>query len=159
MDGFNTPRFLLTSTLLQAGRQWRGLAHNMLAAHDISEARAAALIWVRRLGGGVRQVTLASYVGIQGTSIVRLLDELSSIGLIKRRHDPEDRRANSIWLTEAGELLAERIEAALAELRDEVLGNVSDAEVKAALRVFEAINRAAMAAREQPTPERLETRA
>jgi len=158
MDSFKTPYFLLTSTLLQAGRHWRSLAQRALDAHGISEAPAAALIWVRRLGGGVRQVTLASYVGIQGTSIVRLLDELSAAGLIERRQDTEDRRANTIWLTEAGERVAEQIEAVLAELRDQVLGNVSEAEIEAALRVFDAINRAAMTVREQSTPERLETR-
>jgi MarR family transcriptional regulator for hemolysin len=138
-------RFLVTSTLLLAGRQWRRLAQRVLAEHDISEARAAALLWVRRLGGGVRQVTLASYVGIQGTSIVRLLDELSGIGLIERRHDPGDRRANSVWLTEAGEQLAGRIEVALANLRSEVLGDVSDSDVEATLRLFDALNRATTA--------------
>jgi len=157
MDSLKTPRFLLTSILLQAGRQWRSLAQHALDAHGISEAPAAALIWVRRLGGGVRQVTLASYVGIQGTSIVRLLDELSATGLIERRQDPDDRRANTIWLTETGERVAEQIEAVLAELRNDVLGNVSDTEIEAALRVFDAINRAAMAVREQWTPDRLET--
>lgn len=136
------PRFLLTSTLLLAGRQWRRLAQQVLVELDISEACAATLIWARRLGGGARQVTLAGYVGIRCTSIVRLLDELSAIGLIERRSDPDDRRANLVWLTPAGEQLAERIEAALSELRERVLGAVSDADVEAALRVFAALDRA-----------------
>lgn len=142
MDDTETSRFLLTSTLLLAGRQWRRLAQQVLAAHDISEARAAALLWVRRLGGGARQVTLAGYVGIKGTSIVRLLDELGMIGLTERRDDPDDRRANLIWLTPTGEQLAERIEAALSELRDRILGEISNADVDATLRVFAALDRA-----------------
>ena len=102
-------RVRLTTTLLLAGRQWRRLAQEVLAAEDISEARAAALLWVRRLGGGVRQVTLAHYVGIEVQSIVRLLDNLSSLGLLERRDDPGDRRANAIWLTAEGERLADRL--------------------------------------------------
>ncbi|GGC65266.1 MarR family winged helix-turn-helix transcriptional regulator [Chelatococcus reniformis] len=143
------PRFLLTSTLLQAGRQWRRLAQEVLAEHEISEARGAALLWVRRLGGGVRQVTLAAYVGIEGTSIVRLLDQLSALGLLERRSDPDDRRANTVWLTEAGERLAEHIEAALGELRERVLKDVGDADLDATLRVFAAIDRAAGDSRAQ----------
>ncbi|MBR1040605.1 winged helix-turn-helix transcriptional regulator [Bradyrhizobium viridifuturi] len=142
MDRTENARFRLTSSLLLAGRQWRRLAQQVLAAHDISEARAAALIWVGRLGGGVRQVVLAGYVGIRGTSVVRLLDELGTIGLIERRPDPDDRRANLIWLTPAGEELAEQIEAALSELRERVLGDVTDADVEAALRIFAALDRA-----------------
>jgi len=148
----SNPRFLLTATLLQAGRQWRRLAQNVLAEHDISEARAAALLWVRRLGGGVRQVTLAAYVGIEGTSIVRLLDQLAALGLLERRPDPEDRRANAIWLTEAGERLADRIERALTKLRTQVLREVSEEDVEAALRVLAAIDRAAAGSRAPLAP-------
>jgi len=149
MNELQTPRFLLTSALLQAGRHWRRLAEKVLAAHDISEARSATLLWVHRLGGGVRQVVLAAHVGVEKTSIVRLLDELAAIGLIERRDDPNDRRANCIWLTEAGERLAEQIEAELIGLRNAVLADVSDADVEAALRVFGALERAVAEAREQ----------
>ncbi len=146
------PRVLLTSSLLLAGRKWRRLAEQVLATHDISEACAAALLWVGRLGGGVRQVTLAGYVGIEGTSIVRLLDQLGALGLLERRPDPEDRRANAIWLTEAGAVRARAIEAALAELRDRVLCDVPDADIAATLRVFAALDRGAADARGQPSP-------
>jgi MarR family transcriptional regulator for hemolysin len=149
MNDLGAPRFCLTSTLLQAGRQWRRLAQRVLVTHQISEARASVLLWVRRLGG-VRQVTLASYVGIQGTSLVRLLDELSTLNLIERRNDREDRRVNLIWLTPAGEELAVAIERSLSELREQVLSDVSDADVEATLRVFRAIDRADENLRMQP---------
>ncbi|MBC9881414.1 winged helix-turn-helix transcriptional regulator [Bradyrhizobium sp. INPA01-394B] len=151
MNDLGPPRFCLTSTLLEAGRQWRRLAQRVLVEHQISEARATVLLWVRRLGG-VRQVTLADYVGIQGTSLVRLLDELSTLNLIERRDDREDRRVNLIWLTPAGEPLAVAIERSLSELREEVLSDVSDADVEATLRVFRAIDRADENSRTQPAP-------
>src|SRR4051812_14833445 len=125
---------------MQAGRQWRRLAQEALDAHGISEARAAPLVWVSRMGGGVRQVELASRVGIEGTSLVRLLDQLSAAGLVERRDDPGDRRAKTIWLTDEGERLAEQIEQVLAELRGRVLSGVSQSDVEATLRVFRAID-------------------
>lgn len=135
----------LTSALLQGGRQWRKLAENALAQHDISEARAAVLVWVHRLGGGVRQIALANHIGIDGTSLVRLIDQLSGADLVVRRSDPHDRRANTIWLTEDGERLADRIEQILTGLRDHVLRDVTPSEVEAALKVLDAINSAACA--------------
>ncbi len=133
---------LVTSGLLHAGRQWRRLAQEALAAHDISEARAAPLVWLSRLGGGVRQVALATQVGIEGTSLVRLLDQLCAAGLVVRKDDPDDRRAKTLWLTEEGERLAGHIEQLLAELRTRVLADVSQADIDATLRVFRAIDRA-----------------
>ncbi|MGE4335726.1 MAG: MarR family winged helix-turn-helix transcriptional regulator [Pigmentiphaga sp.] len=141
----------LTSGLLQAGRQWRRLAEAALAADDISEACASPLVWLRRLGGGVRQVTLAAHVGIEGTSLVRLLDQLCEAGLVVRRDDPEDRRAKTLWLTEAGEQLAQRIERAIAKLRFRVFAEVSDADVEATLRVLEAIELAHTRLQQNPS--------
>jgi MarR family transcriptional regulator for hemolysin len=132
----------LTTGLLQAGRQWRRLVEAALAADNISDAQASPVLWLRRLGGGVRQVTLAAHIGIESTSLVRLLDQLCEAGLVVRRDDPEDRRAKSLWLTEAGEQLAERIDRPITELRNNVLGHVSDEDIEATLRVLNAVERA-----------------
>jgi MarR family transcriptional regulator, transcriptional regulator for hemolysin len=138
-----THRRMLTSTLLQAGRQWRRLAEQAFAEHDISEARGAVLIWASRLGGGVRQNVLAGAIGIEGPSLVRLLDQLAASGHLERRDDPVDRRAKTIWLTDEGERLAEELEAELQQLRDHVLVGVGEDDILATLRVFRAIDRAA----------------
>lgn len=138
-----TDRQTLTSFLLQAGRLWRRLAEQQIAPHGISEARGGVLLTLGRLGGGVRQVTLAANIGIEGTSLVRLLDELGKAGLIERREDPEDRRAKTIWLTAEGERLAGLVEKELKVLRERVLRDVPAGDIEATLRVFEAIQRAA----------------
>jgi MarR family transcriptional regulator for hemolysin len=133
-------RHRITAVLLQASRRWRRLAEEAMAAHGLSEARAAPLIWVGRLGGGVRQVTLAAHIGIEGPSLVRLLDQLEAAGLLERRDDPEDRRAKTIWLTPEGKTLTRRIERVLTELRERLLHDISDADIAAALRVFQAFD-------------------
>ncbi|MFG1210492.1 MarR family winged helix-turn-helix transcriptional regulator [Xanthobacter flavus] len=151
MNDQQANRRRLTSGLLQAGRQWRRLAEAALAADDISEACASPLVWLRRLGGGVRQVTLAAHVGIEGTSLVRLLDQLCDAGLVVRRDDPEDRRAKTLWHTETGEQLAARTERTIARLRSRILDEVSDADVEATLRVLDTIERAHARLQQDPT--------
>ncbi|ADH90512.1 transcriptional regulator, MarR family [Ancylobacter novellus DSM 506] len=153
MNDIETLRRLLTAQLLQAGRQWRRIAEKELEKLGISEACAAPLLWTGRLGGGVRQVTLASYVGIEGPSLVRLLDQLAAADLIVRRDDPTDRRAKTIWLTDEGERLSGRIEELLVDLRGQVLADVGKADLEATLRVLKAFDEASIrAATEEVVP-------
>lgn len=142
----------LTAQLIQAGRQWRRIAERELESLGVSEACAAPLLWASRLGGGVRQVTLASYVGIEGPSLVRLLDQLAASGLIERRDDPTDRRAKTIWLTAEGERLAGRIEEMLVSLRTRVLGGIDRTDLEAALRVLKAFDEAFVRPPEEVSP-------
>lgn len=152
MNDIETLRRLLTAQLLQAGRQWRRIAEKELEKLGISEACAAPLLWTGRLGGGVRQVTLASYVGIEGPSLVRLLDQLAAADLIVRRDDPTDRRAKTIWLTDEGERLSGRIEELLVDLRGQVLADVGKADLEATLRVLKAFDEASIRATEEVVP-------
>ena len=91
-----------------------------------------------RLGDGVRQVTVAHACGMESPSLVRLLDQLCNAGVVLRNEDPTDRRAKCLSLTDNGRALALSIENELIRLRREVLQNVAQADLDAALRVFKA---------------------
>jgi MarR family transcriptional regulator for hemolysin len=133
----------MTRNLLLAGRQWRKIARHVAAQHGVSEAASAPLLWIERLGSDVRQNALADAVGIEGASLVRLLDELQANGLITREPDPNDRRANSVNLTKAGWAVVAEVNEALTALRLEVFSGVPRKDIEAALRVFAAIEEAA----------------
>jgi MarR family transcriptional regulator for hemolysin len=129
-----------TAALLQAANLWRRLAERALVAEGISAARADVLIWLHRLGGGLRQVQLADAIGQSSNALVRLLDELSAANLIERRSDDRDRRANAIWLTAEGELLAARAEEILVGLRDTALSEVDSGDLESIVRLHDAIS-------------------
>lgn len=143
MTSIDTLRFGFTGQLMLAGRQWRQITQNAVTAYGISAAAAGPLLFIKRLGGGVRQITLAEYVGMEGASLVRLLDQLCAAGLARREVDPNDRRANALWLTESGAALADKIEAALSELRAIVFEGIPAEDFEAVLRVFAALSRSA----------------
>lgn len=128
-----------TQTLLLAGRRWRRLADMAADAHGISEAKALPLVLIARMGGEPRQNALAEALGIEGPSLVRLLDQLCAADLVRRREDASDRRAKVLSLTPAGEAVVARIEADLDRLRETVFARVSAADLEAGLRVFEAV--------------------
>lgn len=149
MDDQRTVKRGATSALLQGAILWRRLAERALVAEGISAARADVLIWIGRLGGGLRQVQLADAIGYSSNALVRLLDELSAADLIERRVDGSDRRANLIWLTPAGMEMAGRAENVLDHLRDDILKESSTDDLKAIVRVHEIMS--AAHAMRQPT--------
>lgn len=132
----------MTRDLLLAGRLWRKMAREAAARHGVSEAASAPLIWIDRLGENVRQNALAEAVGIEGASLVRLIDELESSGLVTRKPDPSDRRANSISLTPRGREVVTEVNEDIQRLRLDIFKNVDRADIHAATRVLQAIKAA-----------------
>src|SRR5512142_3293142 len=74
-------------------RRWRSLLDSEFQAAGLTDATWRPLLHLHILGDGVRQKDLAASVGIEGPSIVRLLDTLIMKGLIQRSEDVTDRRA------------------------------------------------------------------
>ena len=134
---------VFTADMVIAGRLWRKLARETLARHGVAEAGAAPLLWIGRLGGKVRQNVLAEYCGMEGASLVRILDELQAQGLVVRVPDATDRRANLLDLTEAGQVKRTEIEADLAAFRLQTFEGISSEDIEAALKLFNVIKAAA----------------
>ena len=55
--------------------------------------------------------------------------------------DASDRRANALWLTEAGEELAAKIEVDLKRIRSQVFAHIPAQDLEGALRVLDALAR------------------
>jgi MarR family transcriptional regulator for hemolysin len=132
-----------TGELVVSGRRWRRLASDVIRRHGVPEAAASPLLWIGRLEEGVRQNVLADRCGIEGASLVRLVDVLSESGLVTRTPDPTDRRANLLHLTDTGRSIAEAVEADLTALRGRVMSELALDDIEAALRVFATIKAAA----------------
>ena len=80
-------------------------------------------------------------VGIDGSSLVRLLDILAHKGLIERQIDKGDRRARLIFLTKAGRDAVNEIRLVLSKAETEMLSDLSDDELHAITDAFDKIGR------------------
>jgi MarR family transcriptional regulator, transcriptional regulator for hemolysin len=138
MPSIDVLRQSVSSALVIAARQWRRTSHDVIAAYNVSEACATPLLIAARLDAPVRQVALAELTGIEGPSLVRLLDQLCAANLVRRDEDPDDRRAKIISLTDEGRSVTAKIEKELIGLRAGVLNDVSREDLEATLRVFAA---------------------
>src|SRR4051812_5394536 len=132
----------IASNLLRLARLYRREVNKALGEHNISDARAVPVLQIARSGGGMRQGVLAEELGLEGPSLVRLLDQLSAAGLVERCDDPTDRRAKTLRVTPEGASLAAAIEDILTELRARLLVKVSDADLAATVRTFAALTAA-----------------
>ncbi len=129
----------LTTLLPSTSRRWHKLLDARLLDFQIGSAAVVPLVILGRSGGGLNQAALAERAGVVGPALVRTLDTLNDLGLVRREADPEDRRAKRLRLTEAGTTLVERLEARLQEVRNEVFAGISVQEIQAALRVHQAL--------------------
>jgi len=105
-------------------RLWRREADQALADHGLSQATALPLMVLSRRGKCIRQGVLADEIGIEGPSLVRLIDLLQAEGLVERREDPTDRRAKTLHLTPTGEAKAEEINRVLRRVRAYLLKDI-----------------------------------
>ncbi|HEU5018681.1 MAG TPA: MarR family transcriptional regulator, partial [Pseudolabrys sp.] len=106
-------------TIMDVARMLRTYADQRARQFGISRAQWTVLVRLDR-SEGLKQSELAEILDLQPISLTRLLDRLAENGLIERRPDPHDRRANRLYLTPAARpLLAE-----LAELGQEMMDTV-----------------------------------
>jgi len=132
----------LTLALLHIARAYRRMVDRRLADHRISEARALPVLYIARAGAAMRQRELAEALGIEGPSLVRLLDQLGAAGLTERHADPSDGRAKTLHITAEGEALAQEVEAVLRDMRGAMLAEVSDEDLAATRRTLAALDAA-----------------
>jgi MarR family transcriptional regulator for hemolysin len=131
-----------TGSLLRLARIYRREVNRALAEHGLSDAKALPVLHIARAGGGLRQGVLAEELGVEGPSLVRILDQLCAANLVERRDDPNDRRAKTLYLTPEGQALAVVVEDAVQVVRTRVLAGVSDVNLSTTLRAFTAFEAA-----------------
>jgi MarR family transcriptional regulator, transcriptional regulator for hemolysin len=109
-------------------RRWRQVLDMEVQSSGLTDATWRPLLHLHLLGDGIRQKDLAASVGIEGPSLVRLLDTLIAKGLIQRSEDATDRRAKLLCLTPVGLLVVARIHETVMALESELLSPFSDSE-------------------------------
>lgn len=120
-------------------RLWRREADQAVADHGLSHATALPLMVLSRRGKCVRQGVLADEMGIEGPSLVRLIDLLQAEGLVERREDATDRRAKTLHVTQAGEAKAEEVNRVLRRVRASLLKDIAPDDLAVTFDVLQRI--------------------
>ena len=129
----------LSMSLAQVSRAYRSVADKVIGDYGLSQATAWPLLMIGRLGEGVRPGAVADSLGLEPSSLVRVLDQLVEAGLVERSEDASDRRAKILHLTASGRKCANKLETALTAFRRELFKGAAPADIEAATRVLDGL--------------------
>ena len=133
-------RDVFGAVVSSAARQWRRAADLSLRPFGLTEATWLPLVHIARAPSAPRQKDLAASMSLDGSSVVRLLDNLEAAGLIQRK-EGEDRRAKIITLTPRGKAIADKVEAVARRIRGDALSGLSDKDIETTVRVLQHVSR------------------
>jgi MarR family transcriptional regulator for hemolysin len=125
-------------TIMDVARLLKTYADQRARQFGISRAQWAVLVRIGR-HEGLKQTELADILDLQPISLTRLLDRLAENGLIERRADPNDRRANRLYLTPAAKPLLDQLADLGADMMETVLGGISTASIERMLKELGAV--------------------
>lgn len=90
---------------------------------------------------GLTQKEIADKVGVEGPTLVPVIDKMEQEGLLKRKPDPKDRRVNRIYLTsKADSLWNSMLECAL-HIRRSSTRDISENDLSITLETLRKISK------------------
>jgi MarR family transcriptional regulator, transcriptional regulator for hemolysin len=128
----------LISQLVESSRFLRNYIDHRAKGRGTTRAQWIVLFCLRDQDGP-SQVDLAEVLELQPISLVRLLDRLVEHGLVERRSDPRDRRANRLFLTATGRQLADDLDSLRDAIAIDVLQDVPATAIETSLRTLREI--------------------
>ena len=120
-------------------RGWRLLIDKQLKHLGIGQAGWMTIAMIAKSGEPMSQRALADLVGVEGPSMVSMLDRLEREGLVTRAPSPTDRRVKLVHLTEAGTALYKQVKEQANAVRGALLGDIDPAQLKAATELLELL--------------------
>ena len=129
----------LGPTLAETARAWRFCLDRRLKPLGLSRAKWMVLAHLSKSSDGLVQKELACLLGIEGPTLVGLLDRMSHDGWIERRPFGGDRRSKTVHLTDKAKSIADDIHATAATLRQELLEGISEQDLELCVRVLQRL--------------------
>jgi MarR family transcriptional regulator, organic hydroperoxide resistance regulator len=112
-----------------------------LAGENLNAAEINALANLAE-GGTLNVRQLSERTGTRASTLTGVLDRLADRGYLTRELDPSDRRSFRLPLTEAGQAVAGRVLAAVADLEREAMAGLSATQIAGFHAVLTALQEA-----------------
>lgn len=128
----------LVAQLVESSRLLRNFIDHRAKSRGTTRAQWIVLFRLRQQEG-LSQVDLADVLELQPISLVRLLDRLVEHGLLERRNDPKDRRANRLFLTASGRQLVDDLDSLRDAIAIDVMGDIPADAMRTSLDALRTI--------------------
>ena len=119
--------------LMRVSRTWRSVEDGRLADLGLTDTTWVPLFHLHAADQALTLKQLAQRVGLDSSTLVRVVDLLESRGLVVRETDASDRRSKSLRLTEQGLAVVADVRGKLYQVEAQVLAEM-DARTISTLR-------------------------
>ena len=123
--------------LHSTSRAWRQALDRRLKHLGVSQASWMTIAVAAKARHPLSQSELADSLGVEGATMVAMVDRLVKAGFVLREPSTTDRRVKRIVLTPAGSLLYDKVRTAAATFRLELLANVDSKKLLVATELLE----------------------
>jgi MarR family transcriptional regulator, transcriptional regulator for hemolysin len=130
-----------SSALHSTSRAWRQAVDRRLKHLGVSQASWMTIAIAAKARAPLSQSELADRLAVEGATMVAMVDRLVKAGLVTREPSSTDRRINRVVLTQAGNLLYEKVRAEAAAFRKELLAGIDPKELLVATDLLERLER------------------
>jgi MarR family transcriptional regulator for hemolysin len=125
--------------LHNTARIWRQAIDRRLKDLGVGQAGWLAIANIAKSKEALSQIELANRLGVEGPSVVSLVDRLVKAGLVERAPSETDRRIKHVVLTDAGQQLYGKVKTAADAYRKELLATMDKARLLAATELLEEL--------------------
>ena len=127
-DKTESPRRQVSLRLTVIARLQRNNFDRLVTELNVTRSQWAMIAVVARYPGSTQR-TIAEYLEMSEASAGRLIDRLCADGLLERRDRRDDRRARSVFVTDAAHPLLDKLGLIAAEAEGRMFSGFSDEEV------------------------------
>jgi MarR family transcriptional regulator, transcriptional regulator for hemolysin len=128
-----------STALHNTSRAWRQALDRRLRHLGVSQASWMTIAHAAKAREPLSQSELADRLAVEAATMVAMVDRLVKAGLVVREPSTTDRRVKRVVLTAAGTLLYERVRAAAAVFREQLLKGMEPAKLLAATELLESL--------------------
>jgi MarR family transcriptional regulator for hemolysin len=128
-----------SGALHNTSRSWRQAMDRRLKFLGMSQASWMTIAIAAKATTPLSQSELADKLGIEGATMVAMVDRLVSAGLVNREASTTDRRVKRVVLTPAGLELYDKVKTEAAALRKELLADLDPKKLLVATELLERL--------------------
>jgi MarR family transcriptional regulator for hemolysin len=128
-----------SDALHSTSRSWRQAVDRRLKYLGVSQASWMTIAFAAKARSPLSQSELADKLGVEGATMVAMIDRLVKAGLANREASTTDRRVKRVVLTAAGLKIYEKVKAEAAQLRKELLAGTEQKKLLIATELLEGL--------------------
>ena len=125
--------------LHSAARAWRHAVDRRLKGSGLSQASWMTIAVAAKARTPLSQSELADRLGVEGATMVAMVDRLVKMGLVVRQISVADRRVKLVVLTADGDRLCDTVKAVAAGVRRELLAHIEPKQLAQATELLETL--------------------